>query len=54
MEPQIELERPSEDPEEVNPDLDVENNDWARSLPILPLSSIEDSESPDASNFWEC
>ena len=51
MELPIELERPSEDLEEVNPDLDMKNNDWAGSLPTSPLSSIEDPKSPDDSNF---
>ena len=54
MEPQIDLERPSKDPEEVNPDLDIENNNWAESLPTSPLSSIEDPKNLDALNFWEC
>lgn len=42
-------ERPSEDPKNANPDLDMDKNDWARS-PASPLSSIEDPESLDASS----
>ena len=47
-----EPERPSEEPEEVNPDLDMENNDWAGSPPASPLSSIRDYECLDNKNRW--
>lgn len=52
VEPQSESERLSEEPEEVNPDLDMENNDWAGSLPASPLSSVEDLECLDNEGRW--
>ncbi len=52
IESQSDPERSSEEPEEVNPDLDMENNDWAGSLPASPLSSIQDLECPDNEDSW--
>lgn len=51
IESQAKPKRLSEDLEEVNPNLNIENNDWTRSVPALPLSSIQDPKSPDTLNF---
>lgn len=52
IETHSEPERLSKEPEEVNADLDMENNDWARNPPALSLSSIGDLECPDNENCW--
>ena len=40
-----------ERPEEISPDLDMENDEWVKS-PTLLLSSIEDSKCVDSENQW--
>lgn len=45
-------ERLSKEPDEVNSDLDMENNDWARSPSASPLSLVGDLECPDNKNRW--
>ena len=52
IEPENEIERASEESEEMSHDLDMENgNDWAKSLPASPLSVIEDPECADKGNL---
>lgn len=51
IELQSKAEKPDEESEEVNPDLDMENNDWAKS-PASPLSSFKDSEGFDSKKRW--
>lgn len=47
-------EKSAEEPEEENPDLDMENTDWAKG-PASPLSSVPgDCECQDFENFWGC
>ena len=44
----------AEEPEEENPDLDIENTDWAKG-PASPLSLVPgDFECQDSENGWEC
>ena len=47
-------EKSADEPEDENPDLDMENTDWAKG-PASPLSSVPgDFECHDSENFWEC
>ena len=44
-------EKPAKEPEEKNPDLDIENTDWAKG-PASPLSStLKDFECQDSETF---
>lgn len=49
---QAELEKTTEEAEEVNPNLDKENSDQTSSPQASSISSIEDFECPDAKSNW--
>ena len=47
-------EKSAEEPEEENPDLDMENTDWAKG-PVSSLSSVSgDFECQGSENCWKC
>ncbi len=52
VEQQSESERLNEEPKEVNPNLDIENNDWVGSPSASLLSSVEDLKFPDNKGRW--